>query len=273
MPETDGLQYAGEFQVSQIELVSSSGVALDIKETVIQIDIFEDIFSTALFGSLSVADTNDLIHNMPILGQEFLRIKLKTPNFTRDDEIIDHVFSVFKIDKSTEVSQGSKFFQISFTSMEFLRNSRIRVSKSFTGTTSEIIQDLLENEQFIGTKKNINIEETVGIKKVVSPNLNPYRLIRNLLSESVAKNSGSPHFLFYETLKGLNFRTIQNLYNQDLSGKFDAGNSLPRDIVFTKVIDDARRVIMSDQNGHNDMMFNIKSGMMGSNLSMYDIYK
>ena len=44
------------------------------------------------------------------------------------------------------------------------------MSKSFTGTTSEIVQDLLENEQFIGTKKNINIEETIGIKKVISPN-------------------------------------------------------------------------------------------------------
>ena len=63
------LQYAGEFTVSEIQLISSSGSALDIKETVIQIDIFEDIFDSTIFGALSVADTNDLIHNMPILGQ------------------------------------------------------------------------------------------------------------------------------------------------------------------------------------------------------------
>ena len=153
-----------------------------------------------------------------------------------------------------------------------MRNNRIRISKSFTGTASEIVKDLLENEQYIGTKKNINIEETVGIKKVVSPNLNPYKLIRNLLAESVAKNSNSPHFLFYETLKGINFRTVQSLYNQSLSGTFDAGVALPTNFVKTRVIDDVRRVIMSDQSTHNDMIFNIKSGMMGSNLIMHDIY-
>ena len=44
-------------------------------------------------------DTNDLIHNMPILGQEFLQIKLRTPNLVQDNEIIDNIFSVYKISR------------------------------------------------------------------------------------------------------------------------------------------------------------------------------
>ena len=264
-----GVQYAGEYEVSHIRLISSSGTTLPIEGAVVQLDFMEDIFTNSIFGAISVVDTNDLVHNMPIVGQEFLDIKIKTP--TLNDEI-DNIFSVIKINKYSDVNQGAKLFELHFTSLEFVRNNRIRVSKSFTGTTSEIVQDLLENEQFIGTKKNINIEETVGIKKVVSPNLNPYRLIRNLTSESIAKNSGSPHFLFYETLKGINFRTVQNLYDEESSGTFDAGVSAARDINFTKVIDDMRRVISQDAGGYNDMMQNIKSGVMGSSLIMHDIY-
>ena len=264
-----GVQYAGEYEVSHIRLISSSGTTLPIEGAVVQLDFMEDIFTNSIFGAISVVDTNDLVHNMPIVGQEFLDIKIKTP--TLNDEI-DNVFSVIKINKYSDVNQGAKLFELHFTSLEFVRNNRIRVSKSFTGTTSEIVQDLLENEQFIGTKKNINIEETIGIKKVVSPNLNPYRLIRNLTSESIAKNSGSPHFLFYETLKGINFRTVQSLYEEESSGTFDAGVSAARDINFTKVIDDMRRVISQDAGGYNDMMQNIKSGVMGSSLIMHDIY-
>ena len=264
-----GVQYAGEYEVSHIRLISSSGTTLPIEGAVVQLDFMEDIFTNSIFGAISVVDTNDLVHNMPIVGQEFLDIKIKTP--TLNDEI-DNIFSVIKINKYSDVNQGAKLFELHFTSLEFVRNNRIRVSKSFTGTTSEIVQDLLENEQFIGTKKNINIEETIGIKKVVSPNLNPYRLIRNLTSESIAKNSGSPHFLFYETLKGINFRTVQNLYDEESSGTFDAGVSAARDINFTKVIDDMRRVISQDAGGYNDMMQNIKSGVMGSSLIMHDIY-
>ena len=264
-----GIQFAGEYEVSHIKLISSSGTTLSIEGVVVQLDFIEDIFSNAIFGAISVIDTNDLVHNMPIVGQEFLDIKIKTPSL--NDEI-DNIFSIFKINKYSDVNQGAKLFELHFTSLEFIRNNRIRVSKSFTGTTSEIVQDLLENEQFIGTKKNINIEETIGIKKVVSPNLNPYRLIRNLTSESIAKKSGSPHFLFYETLKGINFRTVQNLYDEESSGTFDAGVSAARDINFTKVIDDMRRVISQDAGSYNDMMQNIKSGIMGSSLIMHDIY-
>ena len=264
-----GVQYAGEYEVSHIRLISSSGTTLPIEGAVVQLDFMEDIFTNSIFGAISVVDTNDLVHNMPIVGQEFLDIKIITP--TLNDEI-NNIFSVIKINKYSDVNQGAKLFELHFTSLEFVRNNRIRVSKSFTGTTSEIVQELLENEQFIGTKKNVNIEETVGIKKVVSPNLNPYRLIRNLTSESIAKNSGSPHFLFYETLKGINFRTVQSLYDEESSGTFDAGVSAARDINFTKVIDDMRRVISQDAGGYNDMMQNIKSGVMGSSLIMHDIY-
>lgn len=265
------VQYAGEYEVTEIKLISSSGIELDIKDTTLQIDFMEDIFSTSIFGSISVADTNDLVHNMNIIGQEFLKIKIKTPSFEEEESIIDNVFSVFKISKTMNVGNAAKIFELHFTSLEFMRNNRIRLSKSFTGTTSEIVEEILTSELIIGSRKNINIEETVGSKKIISPNLNPYRLIRNLVTESVAKNSGSPHFLFYETLRGINFRTVQNLYDQDLSGTFNDGDVGLID-KSTVILDDMDRVLSQETGSYNDMLVNIKGGLMGSNLIMHDIY-
>ena len=84
-----GVQYAGEYEVSHIRLISSSGTTLPIEGAVVQLDFMEDIFTNSIFGAISVVDTNDLVHNMPIVGQEFLDIKIKTP--TLNDEI-DNIF-------------------------------------------------------------------------------------------------------------------------------------------------------------------------------------
>ena len=85
-----GVQYAGEYEVSHIRLISSSGTTLPIEGAVVQLDFMEDIFTNSIFGAISVVDTNDLVHNMPIVGQEFLDIKIKTP--TLNDEI-DNIFA------------------------------------------------------------------------------------------------------------------------------------------------------------------------------------
>ena len=40
------LQFAGEFFLDKCELISSSGVSADISKIIVEINIFEDIFST-----------------------------------------------------------------------------------------------------------------------------------------------------------------------------------------------------------------------------------
>ena len=86
-----GVQYAGEYEVSHIRLISSSGTTLPIEGAVVQLDFMEDIFTNSIFGAISVVDTNDLVHNMPIVGQEFLDIKIITP--TLNDEI-NNIFCI-----------------------------------------------------------------------------------------------------------------------------------------------------------------------------------
>ena len=55
----NSLQYAGEFILEKCELISSSGIAADISKVVVEINIFEDIFSNSLTGSIIITDTNN----------------------------------------------------------------------------------------------------------------------------------------------------------------------------------------------------------------------
>ena len=80
----DGLQYAGEFTLHEAKLFSPSGEITDLVTDLLvdEINIFEDMFSQFVSGSIIVADVNDIITELPIMGQERLSLKISTPSQT-----------------------------------------------------------------------------------------------------------------------------------------------------------------------------------------------
>ena len=84
-----GIKYAGEVELQKLVLISSSGTAIDLTELIITINMYESLFSHAMSGSILIADTNNLSVNLPIIGQEYLSIKLNTP--TLENNAIDNL--------------------------------------------------------------------------------------------------------------------------------------------------------------------------------------
>ena len=105
-----------------------------------------------------------------------------------------------------------------------MKNFRIRVSKSYTNTIDNIVQDILQNDNtLIATKKNVFIDRTSGIRRMVVPNLRPYDIIKNLATEAVS-DTGQPYFFFYETLRGLNFMSLETLYREDPIAEYESSD-------------------------------------------------
>ena len=75
------LQYAGDYVLKEALLVSSTGVRLDLVGNILAFEIFENLFSTSLSGSITFADTDNIATNAPIIGQEYLYMKIGTPTF------------------------------------------------------------------------------------------------------------------------------------------------------------------------------------------------
>ena len=90
------LQFAGEFELNTIEIIASSGQSID-NITPLEINIFESIFSNALTGNISIADTNNLIELMPLIGQEQLILKMTTPSLEGENTTIDFTKNAFSI--------------------------------------------------------------------------------------------------------------------------------------------------------------------------------
>ena len=60
-------QYAGEIHLEYLKIYSSEGVVADLSNVVVQINLFEDIFSSAFTGNIIIVDTLNIIEKLPIL--------------------------------------------------------------------------------------------------------------------------------------------------------------------------------------------------------------
>ena len=268
-----GIQYAGEYVLKEASLVCSSGVTFDLKGTILSFEIFENLFSTSLSGSFMFVDSDNIVTNGPIIGQEYLYLKVGTPSLDEHDIDFTNVpFTTYKINMREDANKNTQILQVSFTSPEMLKNNRIRVSKSYTETIDKIVTSILRDEKYINTLKPLNIEPTAGIRKVVSPNLHPYNFITNLATESISTKDGNPFFLFYESTKGINFRSMESLFAEDTMGDYAMGDFGNNEGKKPDIKKEFGRILQFEIAANSDMLSKVTSGMLGSSIIEYNIY-
>ena len=91
------MSYAGEFILEKCEIVSCGDDRVDVSKELMQLDIYESIDSPLLQGNLVFTDNFGLTNTMPIVGQEILRLKIRTPSTMGggdfgEEKIIDRQF-------------------------------------------------------------------------------------------------------------------------------------------------------------------------------------
>ena len=86
---SEAIQKAGDFKVDRVSITTSTGLVLDLLNSVLHINLFEGIDSTAVTGSILLVDHVNLVATGPIIGQEFIKLKLRTPGMQGENGIID----------------------------------------------------------------------------------------------------------------------------------------------------------------------------------------
>ena len=263
-------EYAGQFVADKIKLFASSGTVVDITKLVTALNLYEDLYKACITGDITIVDTNNVIMEAPIIGQEFLGFKITTPGI--DEFALDystHVFTVTKINSRQSPRPGVMVYSLAFSSPEGLRNERTRVSKSYADSIDGIVEDVLSSAKYINTKKTLFMEETKGIKKMVVPYLHPHKLINQLKMEAISKKHDSPHYMFYENTLGVHFRTLDSMYAQKSIADFHAGDMGGE----VSLEEELKRVLQFQIVGSNDLLLNTVTGMLSSNIITHDIYR
>ena len=270
-----GLQYAGEFTLDACDITTSSGETFNLKGSVMEINIFEDIYLNSLSGTIALFDTQNFLSRSFIRGQDTLYILITTPSISDDPKKkIEGYFSVNKIDIQQEISSKGLLYQLSFVSNEFFKNERKKLSKAYQDSPTKIIESILTKE--LETVKPILFEASKNIKRVVFTNKKPFDAIRQIMQEAVSKINNSPSYLFYETTKGYYCRTLTNLYEQEVVTDFNAGEVALLDgegqAKHPNPVKDFERVIDIDLQTNIDSLINQAIGILSSKLTKVNLY-
>ena len=228
MAATNNLDFAGDYHLPYINLISHNGEGVDstthgenISALLIELNIYESIYSSSVTGSAVIVDTQNLIAKLPIQGTERLSFLLSTKlSGDASNTIIDcteksgrpmHVYAV--TDKQQLGNDTSMTYTIQFASREFVRNLRTKVSESFEGRMDQMVNKIFTDENYLDSQKTLYFQKTRNQDKILIPNLNPFAAIGMLCQRSLpdrAKSKGVG-YLFYETTKGFHFRSWESL--------------------------------------------------------------
>ena len=270
---SEPLKYAGEYHLKDAFILSPSGITIQVTNSAIEFNIYEDIFVTGLYGDVTIIDTDSLTEIVPIIGQEQLVLHITTPGL--EERPIKHNFSIYSIGRREDLSKGGQILKLNFCSPEILQNERTRVSKSYSNQIDNIVSDVLVNT--IKTKKQFYTETTAGIRKIVSPNFHPFGLINRLATEAISSRYGANHFLFFENLFGINFYSLEYLFSKPIvqkiisDGMDSAGG--PRETAHSDPIFDYMNPLEFQINTNNHLISNIKSGLLNSKMTTYNIFR
>ena len=88
---------------------------------------------------------------------------------------------------------------------------RTKVSQTYRGNVAYQVIKILMDENYLDSKKEISYEPTGNINDVVIPNMRPFDAINMIAKRSLPEKSRGVGYYFYETTKGLFFRSWDNM--------------------------------------------------------------
>jgi len=198
-------------------------------------EIREAIDSATLECSFVFEDAAGLLNAMT--GGETLRLQVQTSLVDKNYD-----FVIYRIHSRSRTGQGNDIFMVECVSEEFLMNETLSLfgnsERIFRGRTeaSHIIRELLSREAWIGSKKNLYLEETINNQQFIAPNWRPFDAIYWMAKRSIRKSQkgGSLQngFMFYENSLGFHFRSLDKLVDdindQGMEADTDIKTGKPR---------------------------------------------
>lgn len=204
---------------------------IDISTGAIAIDYYEDIFSPTITAKIKVINTGNTIvaeggtrrqsiyNGLPLRGGERVLMKIAGNSATNPgldfSKRVDDYFYVSSIsDIISETNQES--FTLHLVSREAITNETVRVGKNFKpeNKISDSVNDILQN--YLKTNKIGNINKSSNKYGFIGNMRKPFTVLVWLASKAVPEKSGSATagFLFYQTQDGFQFRSIDDLIQQ-----------------------------------------------------------
>ena len=252
--------------VDKLVLITTSGEEVDLKLQMVELNYYEDIYSFAVSGSVSLRDGQALVELYQLCGNEFLDIEFGRAKDA--DENNSRKFRVYKLGKRTDIGNlNSEVLTLHFCSEELIISEQTKVSKATQGQEiHKIIANILLKDMKV--TKQIQVEKTKGMYDFVIPRLKPFEAISwlSLYARPETQKLEGADMLFFENKNGFNFTSLRSMYSQTEYATFNYQQNNTESTEAQK----ARAVIQFEFIKSFDMLNEISSGTYANKLISVD---
>ena len=208
---SEELKKAGDFQVDEISIISPEGNSIFLDGFLVELNIYEDVFSNFIHGTMVISDSLNLIKKLPIKGTEILTVKIKTPEAS---VTIDRKFQIYSVtDRIIARDTNTQMYTLNFMSQEGFVDGAITLWKSYNGSIASIVQEIYDKELKVSTKFT-GLTGTKNKAKFTANGWSPYKIINWLSNKAEPADGKACNFLFWETCQSAYFGTLESVIKQ-----------------------------------------------------------
>lgn len=254
------MQYrVGKADIRQLDITSNVTKSIvDISHIIHQISVYEDMYASHMTCNIAVFDGVSLRSLFPITGGEETEINIGE----RGDQIreLKGKFVVYSMSAKTRSKPDVEYYMLHLLTHEQLIDHTKMVKNSFKKPIHQIVQDIV-TQYFtpVNGKKLITVEETEGLFAFVPASLTPTSILKQCCREAQSHDNPSSTYVFFETVEGYHFATLEYLYKQKPSQVFMLDELIDTEANPTGVINLVNNI--SDINFNNEV--NLLNGQFG----------
>ncbi len=293
------LNIPGSYELKSLKLYSQTGIGIDLDHLFLEFSVFEDIFGNVISGALTIAESYNIVSNIPVMEGDVVRFHA---TINSQDEIMAEVddikqellidLEIIKITDRIAVKKDVSSVTFILSSTGWSDNSFQRVSRSFNQKLySDMVQTIFDENYQIGglaefvrsssftsggssaawsEPKGIEIEPTLGLYNLVIPNWNPLRTFNFLANRSTNQNDVSD-WLFYEDIDSYKFVSIDSRLSMPPVGEHftQMSNVKENNKPHPGIYKNFHQLQYTDS---GDILKASRSGMLGHNMMVYNVY-
>ena len=236
-----------------------------------ELNIYEDIFSNTLQAHITLQESYNLPQYIPFMGEETIDCSIRLQGITSDAEgstiIQPPKFHVHDLSDRFFKTPKSQRYSLDLVSEQYMSNLHAKVSKSYADfTIDEIVGDIWSN--YLDDDKDLFVEETERNEHIIIPNWHPHDAFNWLATRATSAEDDAAHnFLYYETMAGSHFVSLNSLIDVEPSLTFTLE---PRVDDPTKIEALSEQIVKVDNIIYDNQFHkikNVKRGQYSQNLS------
>ena len=211
--ETD-VAHPGSIIIESAKITNFDGSkSYDLKFIIVEFSIFESLNKPYLTANFVINDAGALTTQLPLIGQETITIKFKTPesSFTRT---VEKEFKVIAVTDYSRISPDNASYTLQCASSAFIKDLNTKIRKAYQNMTiSDMVKTIAKD--YLGIDEMKTLEETEGERTIVIPSMTPANALNFLCREAKSSENKSSVFHFYENIDGFHFQTTDKMIKDD----------------------------------------------------------